>query len=81
MVTPDERKPLIEQMASEYNLMKMSLAAMVPTAAQDEFFELLVEDARIASQAALPNYTSLGEADYRGGWGISSARLDVLHWC
>ncbi|MBL0388722.1 alpha/beta hydrolase [Tumebacillus sp. ITR2] len=65
LVTPDERKPLVEMMTKDRNLMKMSLAAVVPTAASGEFFELLVEDAMIAGPTAVPNYTSLGETDYR----------------
>ena len=65
IVTPEERKPLIEKMICDRNLMKMALAAVVPTAAQGEFFESLVDDAMIAGPTIIPNYTSLGEADYR----------------
>ncbi|WP_018130857.1 alpha/beta fold hydrolase [Effusibacillus pohliae] len=65
IVTPEERKPLIEQMIRDRNLMKMALAAVVPTAAQGEFFERLVDDAMIAGPTIIPNYTSLGQADYR----------------
>ncbi|ARU62878.1 hypothetical protein CBW65_19275 [Tumebacillus avium] len=79
LVTPDERKPLIEQMVSDRNLMKMSLAAVVPTAAQGEFFELLVEDAMIAAQTAVPNYTSLGEADYREQLGRGHVRTMIVY--
>lgn len=66
IVTPEERKPLIEQMIRDRHLMKMALAAVVPTAAQGEFFERLVDDAMIAGPTIIPNYTSLGQADYRG---------------
>jgi 3-oxoadipate enol-lactonase len=65
IVTPEERKPLIEQMIRDRNLMKMALAAVVPTAATGEFFEKLVDDAMVAAPTMVPNYTSLGEADYR----------------
>lgn len=65
IVTPEERKPLIEMMIQDRNLMKMSLAAVVPTAAQGGFFESLVDDAMLAGQTVISNYTSLGDADYR----------------
>lgn len=66
-VTPEERHPLIEKMLEDRNLMKMSLAAAIPTAAQGEFFERLVNDAMIAGPACVPNYQSLGQVDYREG--------------
>jgi len=65
IVTPEERRPLIEQMIADRNLMKMSLAAVMPTAAQGELFEALVDDAMIAGPTCVPNYISLGEVDYR----------------
>ncbi|KEO82610.1 alpha/beta fold hydrolase [Tumebacillus flagellatus] len=65
LVTPEERKPLIEMMIQDRNLMKMSLAAVIPTKASGEFFETLVDDAMIAGPTCVPNYTSLGETDYR----------------
>ncbi|MFC4766016.1 alpha/beta fold hydrolase [Effusibacillus consociatus] len=65
LVTPEERKPLLEQMIRDRNLMKMALAAVIPTAAQGEFFESLVDDAMIAGPTVVSNYTSLSEADYR----------------
>lgn len=65
IVTPDERKPLIEMMINDRNLMKMALAAVVPTAATGDFFEALVDDAMVAAPTMVSNYTSLGEADYR----------------
>ncbi|GAX89449.1 alpha/beta fold hydrolase [Effusibacillus lacus] len=64
-VTPEERKPLIEQMIRDRNLMKMALSAVVPTAAQGELFEAIVDDAMIAGPTIVSNYTSLGQADYR----------------
>lgn len=64
-VTPEERKPLIERMIGDRNLMKMSLAAVMPTAAQGDFFEAIVDDAMVAAPTMISNYTSLGEADYR----------------
>lgn len=65
LVTPEERKPLLEMMIRDRNLMKMALAAVMPTAASGEFFEALVDDAMIAGPTTVPNYTSLGETDYR----------------
>jgi len=66
-VTPEERHPLIAKMIEDRNLMKMSLAAVIPTAAQGEFFERLVDDAMIAGPTCVPNYQSLGQVDYREG--------------
>lgn len=65
IVTPEERKPLIQMMINDRNLMKMALAAVVPTAATGDFFEALLEDAMVAAPTMISNYTSLGEADYR----------------
>lgn len=76
IVTPEERKPLINRMTRDRNLMRMSLSAVVPTAAQGDFFELLVDDAMIAGPTMVSNYTSLGEADYRAG--LASVKLPTL---
>jgi 3-oxoadipate enol-lactonase len=65
LVTPDERKPLIESMIRDRNLMKMALAAVVPTAASGDLFEAIVDDAMIAGPTMVSNYTSLGDCDFR----------------
>jgi 3-oxoadipate enol-lactonase len=62
---PDEPIPLLEQMSRDRNLMKMALAATMPTAAGGELFEKLVDDAMVAGPTVLPNYRSIGEIDYR----------------
>jgi 3-oxoadipate enol-lactonase len=63
--TPEERKPLMEKLTQDRNLMKMALTSMVPTAATGEFFERLVDDAMNASPTYIPNADALGEVDYR----------------
>jgi 3-oxoadipate enol-lactonase len=65
LVTPEERKPLIESMIGDRNLIKMALAAVVPTAASGDLFEAIVDDAMIAGPTMVSNYTSIGETDYR----------------
>lgn len=64
-VTPEERKPLLQQMIQDRNLMKMALAAMVPTAASGDYFEALVDDAMVAGPTMISHYQSLNHADYR----------------
>ncbi|HEU4963492.1 MAG TPA: alpha/beta hydrolase [Bacilli bacterium] len=64
-VTPEERAPLLQQMIQDRNLMKMALAAMVPTAATGEYFEQLVDDAMVAGPTMYSHYQSLNHADYR----------------
>jgi branched-chain amino acid transport system permease protein len=76
LVTPEERKPLVEMMIKDRNLMKMSLAAVIPTAASGEFFEALVDDAMIAGPTAVPNYTSIGARDFRPA--LASCRIPTL---
>ncbi|ASS75318.1 hypothetical protein CIG75_10160 [Tumebacillus algifaecis] len=79
LVTPEERKPLLEQMGRDRNLMKMALAAVMPTAASGEFFEKLVDDAMIAAPTMVPNYTSLGEADYREPLAKQAVRTLIVY--
>ncbi|PWK15704.1 alpha/beta fold hydrolase [Tumebacillus permanentifrigoris] len=76
ITTPDERKPLLEMMIKDRNFMKMALAAVVPTAATGEFFEALVDDAMIAGPTTVPNYTSLGEQDFRPA--LASCQIPTL---
>lgn len=75
-VTPEERQPLLEQMIRDRNLMRMALSAVVPTAANGELFEALVDDAMIAGPTIVPNYKSLGEADYRQQ--LAQAKIPTL---
>lgn len=79
IVTPEERRPLIEQMIADRNLMKMSLAAVMPTAAQGELFEALVDDAMIAGPTCIPNYISLGETDYREALAATSLPTLIIY--
>lgn len=76
MVTSEERRPLIEQMIRDRHLMRMALAAVVPTAAEGDFFEALVDDAMIAGPTMVPNYVSLGYADYRER--LAAVRIPTL---
>lgn len=65
MDASEEIIPLLVQMSQDRNLMKMSLAATVPTAASGELFEALVDDAMLAASTVVPNYKSIGSIDYR----------------
>lgn len=77
--TPPERKPLIESMISDRNLMRMALAAVVPTAAKGEFFEALVDDAMIFAPAMISNYESIGESDYQELLKTSAIQTLILY--
>lgn len=76
MITPRERRPLIEQTIRDRNLMRMALAAVIPTAAEGPLFEALVDDAMIAGPTMVPNYVSLEYADYRKQ--LAAVRIPTL---
>jgi len=79
LVTPEERKPLIEQMIRDRNLMKMALAAVMPTAATGAFFEQLVDDAMVAGPTVISNYTSISELDYRAALADTQVPTLILY--
>lgn len=67
LVTPEDRHPLIEMMRQNPAFLAQALKAVVPTLADEAFFQALVADAsRMASPAWVGNAIALSRFDYRG---------------
>jgi pimeloyl-ACP methyl ester carboxylesterase len=67
LVTPKDRHPLIEMMRTNRAALAQALRAVVPTLADEVFFQSLVDDAeRMAARAWVGNAEALGRFDYRG---------------
>jgi branched-chain amino acid transport system permease protein len=67
LVTPRDRHPVIEMMRTNRTVLAQALRAVVPTLADEVFFQSLVEDAaRMAAPAWVGNAEALGRFDYRG---------------
>lgn len=59
LITPPQNYPLLEAMKTNRELMRMALIGVAPTAAQDDFFARLVDDAMLAAPVAADNARSL----------------------
>jgi pimeloyl-ACP methyl ester carboxylesterase len=67
LVTPKERHPLIEMMRANRAVLTQALRGVVPTLADEAFFQSLVDDASMmAVPAWVGNAEALGRFDYRG---------------
>jgi branched-chain amino acid transport system permease protein len=67
LVTPRERHPFYEMMRTNRVVLERALRAIVPTLADDGFFQSLVDDAtKMAAPAWVGHAEALGRFDYRG---------------
>jgi pimeloyl-ACP methyl ester carboxylesterase len=79
LVTPEDRHPLIEMMRTNRAVLTQALRAVVPTLADEVFFQSLVDDAmRMAAPAWVGNAQALGRFDYRGRCGAYTGPVLVL---
>jgi pimeloyl-ACP methyl ester carboxylesterase len=79
LVTPEDHYPFIEVMRTNRVVLAQALAAVVPTLADREFFEVLVDEAtRMAAPAWVGNARALARFDCAGRCGAFAGPVLVL---
>jgi pimeloyl-ACP methyl ester carboxylesterase len=82
LVTPKDRHPLIEMMRTNRAVLTQALRAVVPTLADEAFFQSLVDDATLmAAPAWVGNAEALGRFDERGRTAAFTGPVLVVAGC